>query len=332
MISRKAIFITSPILMLIAVYLLGPQPKTPQYNFSLPVVPQQADSLEQYIAAQEAKHTIKPDNEARIVWNDSTHTQTEYAIVYLPGFSASQKEGDPVHRDLARAFGCNLYLARLADHGIDTVETLLYFSPERFWNSAKEALAIATRLGKKVIVVSTSTGGTVALMLAAHFPDQVHALINLSPNVALRDPAAFLLNNPWGVNIARAVLGGNYREWIADPERMKYWNNKYRIEALVQLEELIETTMTDETFKKIHQPVLSLYYYKNEQEQDPEVSVQAIVEMHQKLGTAADFQQAIAVPNAGAHVLGSSMVSKDVATVYSNMEKFAVEKLKLVKK
>ena len=42
--------------------------------------------------------------------NDSLKEKTEYAVVYLHGFSASQEEGDPVHYDFAKKFGCNLFL------------------------------------------------------------------------------------------------------------------------------------------------------------------------------------------------------------------------------
>jgi pimeloyl-ACP methyl ester carboxylesterase len=330
--SKKPVLLLTILASLLAAYWLGPQPNAPVYNFELPSIPGEPKALEQYINDNEARHKLKPNNEARIIWADSAKRKTEYAVVYLHGFSASQMEGDPVHRNFASHFGSNLFLARLADHGIDTVEALLNFSAIRFWNSAKEALSIGNQIGEKVILISTSTGGTVALMLAAHFPDQIYALINLSPNVALRDPAAFLLNNPWGLQIARNVMGGNYREWIANSERVNYWNNKYRLESLVQLEELIETTMKEETFARIHQPVLSLYYYKNEEEQDPEVSVPAILEMHKLLGTPEPMQQAIAMPNTGAHVLGSPLVSNDVAGVYREMIKFAEEKLGMVGK
>jgi hypothetical protein len=37
------------------------------------------------------------------------------------------------------------------------------------------------------------------------------------------------------------------------------------------------------------------------------------------------------VPTAGAHALGSGLASKDVEAVYVEVEKFAVEKLKLPK-
>ncbi|MEJ0057828.1 MAG: alpha/beta hydrolase [Bacteroidota bacterium] len=137
-----------------------------------------------------SKHKLKIDNEARITWADSSKQKTEYSVIYIHGFSASQGEGDPVHKDFAKAFGCNLYLARMADHGIDTTEQLLYFTPDRYWQSSKEALAIGKAIGEKVIIISTSTGGTTALVLAAEYPQDVFALINMSPNIAINNPLA----------------------------------------------------------------------------------------------------------------------------------------------
>lgn len=322
-ISRRLIYISLPFVLLAVAYLLGPRPSAPRFDLAMPAVPAAAAELEQYVAAKEAAHKIKPNNEARIVWKDSARQGTEYAVVYIHGFSASQMEGDPVHRRFAETFGCNLYLARLADHGVDTTETLLTMTADRLWASAREALAIGKQLGDKVILISTSTGGTLALKLAAEYPADVHALINLSPNVALRDGAAFLLNNPWGLQIARLVIGGDYRITGTNDEHGKYWNQKYRIECLTQLEELVESTMTKETFERVRQPSLTLYYYKDEEHQDPQVSVEAILKMHAELGTPEAQKVIVDFPDAGAHVLGSSMTSQDVAGVYGAMEKFA---------
>ena len=111
------------LLLLIAVYFLGPQPAAPKFSKDLPAIPSEPAVLEKYIRDHEALHKLKPDNEARILWlNDSLKQKTEYAVVYLHGFSASQEEGDPVHYTFAQKFGCNLYLARLEDHGVDTTE------------------------------------------------------------------------------------------------------------------------------------------------------------------------------------------------------------------
>jgi len=327
--KNRLVRVTFPIIVLIGIYFLGPQPESPRFSDLFPRVPMGADSLEAYVKNHEARHRLKPENEARIMWHDSAHTSTEYAVVYLHGFSASREEGNAVHRRFASNFGCNLYLARLADHGVDTTDALYYFTADRAWESAKQALAIGTRLGDKVILMSTSTGGTLALMLAAHFPEKVHALINLSPNIAINDPAAFILNEPWGLQIARMVVGGKSRDAGGDPEDAKYWNQVYRVEALVQLQELLESSMTSETFQQVRQPSLTLYYYKSEEEQDPQVRVDAMLEMHDALATPDSLKVATAMPLAGAHVLGSSMTSADVEGVYRQIEKFAVRRLEM---
>ncbi len=329
--KKRLIFITSPILIIVAVYFLGPAPSKSIFNKSMPDVPQEASALEQFVTNKEAKHTIKANNEARIVWADSTKKKTPYSIVYLHGFSASQEEGSPIHTDFAKAFGCNLYLARLADHGIDTTEQLLNYTPDRLWESSKEALAIGKALGDKVIVMSTSTGGTAALMLASEYPNDVFALVNMSPNIAINDPNAWLLNNPWGLQIARFVVGSNYRSFPKDSLKDAYWNNPYRLESVVQLEELVEDTMTPETFRKVTCPSLTLYYFKNEKEQDPIVKVSAMIEMNKQLGTSDPMKKTVAIPDAGGHVLASHVVSKDLVSVKNEIEKFAIETLGMQK-
>lgn len=325
--SRKAIYITFPVLVLVAAYFLGPTPERPRWDKNPVTVPSEPLALEEYIATQESKHKLKPDNEARIVWADSTKNKTRYSVVYLHGFSASQKEGDPVHLQFAKEFGCNLYLARLADHGVDTTEQLLYFTADRWWQSSKEALAIGKAIGENVILMSTSTGGTMAILLAAEYPDEVYAMINMSPNIAVNDANAWLLNNPWGLQIARAVLGSDYQVIKYDSARQIYWNSKYRIESLVHMEEMLEDKMNKSTFEKVRCPSLTLYYYKNEKEQDPTVKVSAMLEMHKQLGTPDSLKVAVPVPNAGFHVIGSYLVSKDLETVNAETKKFAIEKL-----
>jgi pimeloyl-ACP methyl ester carboxylesterase len=316
------------IALIAAAYLLGPAPAKPVYGGQLPAVPAAGPALNDYIRHKEAKHHLKPDNEARIVWEDSGFHKTPYAIVYLHGFSASQEEGNPVHRDFARRFGCNLFLSRLDGHGIDTSAPLLHMTAGGLWEDAKEALSIGKALGDKVILVSTSTGGTLALQLAAVFPNDVYALVNMSPNIAINDKLAFLANNHWGLQLARWVTKGDSRH-INDTsaERAKYWYNDYRLEAVVQLENLLETTMNDNTFSKVRQPVLNLYYYKDEAHQDNTVRVSAILDMHRKLGTPAALKEAVAIPGAGAHVLGCSLTSKDVPAVEKAIYDFAVTKL-----
>ena len=312
------------ILALFVIYFLGPQPPKPELNDVLPTVVS-INVLDSQITAMEAPHKIKPNNEAKIIWADSSKTQTEYAIVYLHGFSASQMEGDPVHQNIAKQFHCNLYLARLAEHGIDTTEDLMNLTAENYWESAKLAYAIGKQLGKKVILMGTSTGGTLALQLAANYPE-IAGLILYSPNIEVFNPSAPLLNNPWGLQIGRAVLKSNYVDVkYKDSAYPTYWNKHYRIEAVVALQNLLEATMTEANFKKIHQPTLALYYYKDEAHQDNVIKASAIQKMMQQIATPSNLKMEMAMPNTGEHVLASPIVSNDIVSVEKATAKFMKE-------
>jgi esterase/lipase len=312
------------ILALFVIYFLGPQPPKPVLNDVLPAVAS-IDALDSYITAMEAPHKIKPNNQAKIIWADSSKSQTEYALVYLHGFSASQMEGDPVHQNIAKQFNCNLYLARLAEHGIDTTEDLMNLTADQYWESAKLAYAIGKQIGKKVILMSTSTGGTLALQLASVYPE-IAGLILYSPNIEVFNPSAPLLDNPWGLQIGRAVLKSNYVDIkYKDSAYPKYWNSHYRIEGVVALQNLLEATMTEATFKKIHQPTLALYYYKDEAHQDNVVKVKAIQKMMQQIATPANLKMEMAIPNAGNHVIASPIVSNDIVSVEKATAKFMKE-------
>jgi esterase/lipase len=312
--------------VLLVVYLLGPRPNTPNYSNTLVSVPSGAVELENYIAAKEAQHKIKPNNEARIVWaNDSLKQKTRYAIVYLHGFSASQEEGNPVHRQIAKEFGCNLYLSRLSEHGIDTSDALVNMTAESLWESAKEAYAIGKQLGDSVILMGTSTGGTLSIQLAAAYKE-ISGLVLYSPNIEINDPNAWLINNPWGLQIARMVKKSKYlTSNNPTPEHSQYWNDQYRLEATVQLEEMLETTMRSYNFEKIMQPLLVLYYFKDEQHQDPVVKVSAMKEMFAAVKTPINKKRMVALPNTGSHVLASPIVSKDIESVKKETELFLKE-------
>ena len=323
---RRIWWLLIPVL-LILFYIAGPRPESPVYSQVMPVVPADPAALEGYIRDGEAQHHLKPDNEARVVWADSSRKRTPYVIVYLHGFSASQGEGDPVHRYIAKRYGCNLFLSRLAEHGIDTSEAMINLTADNYWTSAQQALAIGKQLGDKVILMGTSTGGTLALQLAAAYPDQVAALVLMSPNIAINDPNAWLLNDHWGLQIAHLVTGSNYIISKVDygPLYRQYWYPKYRSEAVVALEELLETTMNPTTFGQVKQPVGLFYYYKDQVHQDSTVKVSAELSMFDELGTPDSLKYKEAIPEAGTHVIGSSVLSHDVESVKKGIVHFLTD-------
>jgi len=309
-------------IVLAAIYLMGPVPKFEKVdNYPLPV----PDSL----PGTDKVQGLKKNNEARIIWADSVGKQTDYSIVYLHGFSASPMEADPVHRNVAAAFGCNLYLARFSAHGIDNPDAFEKLSPKDLLLSAKEAVAIGKKIGKKVILMSCSTGGTMALYLSANDPE-IHANILFSPNIALADPNSAILTGPWGLQLGRLFMGGKYREWKPENDSVaQYWTSKYRVEGIIALKQLMNMTMKTEIFSKVKQPVFLAYYYKNEKEQDQTVSVPAMLKMFEKLGTDADKKVKKAFPDAGVHVICSKWQSKDLNNLESSVNEFMEKTLGL---
>ena len=177
--------------------------------------------------------------------------------------------------------------------------------------------------------MGTSTGASLALMLAASYPE-IYSIILLSPNIEIFDGTAWLVNNPWGLQIARLVTGSDYiNSEDTRPIYKQYWSYGYRIEAVAQLEEMLESAMKPELFEKVKQPTLMLYYYRDKINQDSVVKVEAMQKMFEELGTPADKKRKVAIPNAGNHVIGSYIKSHDVATVEKEIEKFMDEVLRL---
>lgn len=313
------------VVVIIAAYLLGPKPPKPELNKDLRSISANVNTVESYIEKKEAAFHIKPDNESRIFWaNDSIHERTDYCVLYLHGFSASWYEGYPAHVKFAQKFGFNLYAPRLWDHGLVTDDALLDMTPDKLWESAKEALMVARSLGKKVIIMSTSTGGTLSLKLAADFPEYVEALILYSPNIRINNSTAFILDKPWGLQIARKVTGGKYRitNENFDSKDCQYWDCKYRLEAVVYLQQLVDATMNQETYKNVTAPVFLGYYYKDEEHQDQTVRVDAMLKMFDELGTASGMKVKKAFPEADEHVIACELTSGCVDEVVAETVSF----------
>ena len=331
LISRfvKALLIV--LVLLAIVFFLGPKVEKPNLDRTLPVVSENLQELDAWITSKEkATPNIKPNNEARIVWFDSIPTKTEYSIVYLHGWSASQMEGHPLHKDIAKKYGCNLYLPRLAGHGLNEEEAMLNLTADMVLDSAKEAIAVAKQLGDKVIIMATSTGGTLALHLAGGDEDIVGLLL-YSPNIEIYDKNAKLLTGPWGLQLAKAVKNSNYHEFEANEEKKKYWTTKYRVEALTHLQAMVDNAMKPETFQKVNQPVFMGYFYKNDSIQDNVVSVDAMLKMFDELGTAQDKKRKRAFPETEDHVMTSYITSQDLESVQTETEKYLEEILGLKK-
>ncbi len=303
--------------VLIVLYAVGPTPALPTFAEKLPVIQGAPTEIAQRLASQESQiKALKPHNQARIIWADSTQKiPTDIVIVYLHGFFASSGEGMPVLGQLAEHYRANVVCNRMPGHGIADRDAMLQATPESMWASAQEALVIGQKLGKRIIVVGTSTGGSLALLLASKYPELITALVLYSPLIDFYTPAIWLFYKPWGLHIARLVNGSAYNKETYSPKARLYWTSEYRLEAVVALCNLIANTMHQSTFKKVKVPVFVGAYYKDEIHQDHVVSVAAIKRMFGQLGTSAGKKKMVLFPASGHHVITSDLRASQVGKV-----------------
>ncbi len=317
------------IALLIIAYLLGPKVEYAKVNpVALTELSIGIDSIEAYINEQESKvSNIKPNNQSQFIWY-KPNKKTEYAVLYLHGYSASHGEGQPILRNFSKHFGCNTYLPRLALHGLDDDDAFVDMTPELLVESAKEAIRVAKVIGEKIIIISTSTGATLATYLAAHDPD-IHSLIMTAPNFDLYDSNSHLLLKPWGKQLFRKMMGGDYRTWEASTEAQKYWTTKNRIEGAIALRSLLDQTMTDETFAKINIPVFVGYYYKNSKSFDNIISIDAIKDFGKKIKTPEDQKVIIPISTGRGHVITSIYMNPEWEAVQRKIFRFGEDVLGL---
>jgi len=110
---------------------------------------------------------------------------------------------------VADALGANLFFTRLKGHGRGGLAMAEPVAGDWLEDTA-EALAIGQKLGERVVVVSTSTGGTVAAIAATDpaLMERVAGIIFVSPNFRVKNPTATILEWPlartWSTLIAGA--------------------------------------------------------------------------------------------------------------------------------
>lgn len=286
------------------------------------------ETLDKSLEEKEARiPDLKADNNAIVSWANEKGKPTDLVFVYLHGFGASRMEAEPVVSKLAKEFKANVFYARLKGHGRRGVEGFKDLSKENYLASAEEALEIGKLLGQKVVLISTSTGGTLSLYLASQNPE-IAGLIMYSPFVGLKNPMMAQITTPKGREMFEAMIGGETQEMNRPEPESKYWSTAYHINAYVALIGMLQKTMTLDTFEAVKCPVFMAYYYKNEEEQDKVVSVSAMLDMYNQLGTSDSIKEKQAFPDTGNHVIASDMRSKDWESVLNASRTFIKNKIK----
>lgn len=241
---------------LVALLLLGPRVEMGELR-DVPVVEGDVDA---YLRGVEATVPgIRPGAEKQVTWLDSTRTPTPLAVVYVHGFSADRHEVEPLVTRLGRELGANVYFTRLTGHGRDG-DAMAEATTSAWLRDMAEAVAIGRAIGDRVLLVGTSTGGTLATWAVSQpaLASDVAALVLLSPNFHPRDRTSRLLLWPWGGALARLVVGDERCFPTHNELHARHWTSCYATEALLPMMALTEHVRTS-ALETIRTPTLVIY-------------------------------------------------------------------------
>ncbi|WP_439642077.1 alpha/beta hydrolase [Gemmatimonas sp.] len=243
-------------------------------------------------------HFATPDAPARTRWS----------VVYLHGFSATRQETAPLSAQVAAALGANLFETRLRGHGLPG-DSLGNVAAGDWLADAAEAFAIGRALGDSVLMIGTSTGGTLGVWLATHKGadyDQLRALVLISPNFGPRDQMAEVLTLPWANVLLPRLIPS--REWTPrNYEQRRFWTVKYPSTALFPMQALVEDTRA-RSLAEYKVPTLAFF-----NPDDHVVDARRIKDWLDALAleTRAPVKQVTITPTAGedGHVIAGRIVS-----------------------
>lgn len=172
-----------------------------------------------------------------VLWADpARRDKRPLALVYIHGFSATLEETRPVSDIVARELGANLFYTRLTGHGRDG-EALAEATVADWRRDVEEAIAIGRRLGDKVILIGTSTGGTL-ITLALEDPalrEDIAGIVMISPNFAVRATGASLLTWPFARRFVPMVEGEERFFAPRTAEHAKWWTERYPTVAVLPM-------------------------------------------------------------------------------------------------
>ena len=148
-----------------------------------------ADIDSHFAKVEAAYDDITPGTHKRVVWAAEKGAQTPLSIYYVHGFSATSEEIRPIPDRIAEALGANLVYTRLRGHGRSS-DAMAEATVAAWMNDVTEGLEAAKRAGERVIIISTSTGGTLvhAAAVDSGLMQDVAGLIFVSPNFGLNSP------------------------------------------------------------------------------------------------------------------------------------------------
>jgi alpha-beta hydrolase superfamily lysophospholipase len=249
------------LLLAAADYWMGPRNDTgPFMPSARPLPPQDISALAGWLKSSESAYPdIKPGNAKGIVWAGDAGARTRWSVVYIHGFSASRLETAPLAEVVASQLGANLFYTRLSGHGRADAAAMGAASVQDWMADTLEAVQIGQTLGERVLVISCSTGATLATWLGTSSDaSRVAAHIFVSPNFGPKDKRSEIVNMPWGQKIALWVQGPTRSSTPASAQEANAWTSSYPTRAIFPMMALVKN-VRDSDLSLFQTPVLVMY-------------------------------------------------------------------------
>lgn len=300
----------------------------PSYSYEQTALPTTFDEFYKEKLAESKEKGSRPGNEERLVRYSSG--KTPIAILYIHGFGASRAEGEEVTDRIAAKYKANTYYLRLPGHGTN-VEDHRDTTFQGYIKTAEDSLLMMDQLGDKVVIIGTSMGGLLTTYLASKYPDKIAGIILASPYYDFKDKSGNLYNFVWGKQFVSLALGDVRKSKsnnAHDPSDDFWYRNQYYA-AIQNLTDVKRVLANKETYEKVTVPVLMLYYYKSETEQDQSADVSKMLEAYDQFGLATSpnpLNRKVQITE-GAHVLLSKYVHSDKELIVKEIEDF-INKIK----
>ena len=228
------------------------------------------DDIDAYLAMREGQFDDIIDGvEKQVIWAGEANVKTPLSIIYLHGFTASSKEIRPVPDRVATALGANLYFTRFTGHGRQP-SAMADATVARWMDDVGEAIKIGKQIGETVIIMATSTGGTLAAAAALDKAamKNVGGIIFISPNFAINNRAANLLTSPFARQWVPLVIGTEQQGNPRNDRHARYWMMTYPTTALMPMAAIV-AAVDQESFDDVDIPAL-FYYSRQDQVVAPE--------------------------------------------------------------
>ena len=190
---------------------------------------------------------LQPGVCKEVTWAEKRGKKTKFSIIFLHGFTASKFELSPFPNAVALGLKANIYNARLSGHGCGG-EALGKVKVKDWVFDLSEALEIGRKIGEKIIIIGSSTGGTLATVAASE--KNVSGIIFVSPNFKVR----YRFFQIFTLGFARfwiPLIFGKYREFQPiSKEHAIYWTTRYPIVAIVTMATLVKKVVSQNFDKK----------------------------------------------------------------------------------